>query len=176
MERKLIAIDLENIIGGSHEISNERDFKITLKKQFTQKLISFLEKERHIIDTETLVYLYTQFANKYQVVSFREILSSNVTLRYLLAKQASGNVDTDVTLAVDTMSLLNSFDHFILVSGDGDFIPLLDYLEKQNKYISVVSNKNSFNLYLSKRASNVIFLPNDFLDIVKEKDERTDKC
>ncbi|MDI6820599.1 MAG: NYN domain-containing protein [Patescibacteria group bacterium] len=40
----------------------------------------------------------------------------------------SKKADWDVGLAVDAIRMANSLDVIILVTGDGDFIPLVDYL------------------------------------------------
>ena len=40
--------------------------------------------------------------------------------------------DWDVGLAVDTIKLANSLDTIVIVSGDGDYVPLVTYL-KENK-------------------------------------------
>lgn len=51
--------------------------------------------------------------------------------------QRKANCDVDLTL--ETVAHLNSFDRSIMLSGDGDFLPLYKYLEKNNKQVYVLS-------------------------------------
>ncbi|ARM30331.1 NYN domain-containing protein [Prosthecochloris sp. HL-130-GSB] len=50
-----------------------------------------------------------------------------------------GNLD--VELAVDALMMADSFDSFILLSGDGDFLPLLKALRSMNKEVEVYSTR-----------------------------------
>jgi uncharacterized LabA/DUF88 family protein len=48
--------------------------------------------------------------------------------------------DWDVGLTVDAIRLSNSLDAIILVSGDGDFLPLIEYLKyNQGKQVEVMA-------------------------------------
>ena len=48
-----------------------------------------------------------------------------------------GNMDIDI--AVDALELADSIDHFVLFSGDGDFRPMVEALQRRGKRVSVVS-------------------------------------
>jgi uncharacterized LabA/DUF88 family protein len=45
----------------------------------------------------------------------------------------------DIELAVDAMLLAEALDHIVLFSGDGDFRPLVEALQKRGRRVSVVS-------------------------------------
>lgn len=67
--------------------------------------------------------------------------------------------DWDVGIAVDAMRMAPRLDAIILVAGDGDFIPLVEYL--QNTYgtqVEVVSFGKSASMKLKESAD-------DFLDL-----------
>ena len=51
--------------------------------------------------------------------------------------QRKANCDVDLT--VEAMANMNSFDRVIVLSGDGDFLPLYKYLEKNGKEVFVLS-------------------------------------
>ncbi|MBD3311047.1 MAG: NYN domain-containing protein [Candidatus Magasanikbacteria bacterium] len=67
--------------------------------------------------------------------------------------------DWDVGLAVDAIRLSHSLDAIVLVSGDGDYLPLLDYLQKSTgKQVEVVA--------FGKTSSNrLVESADDFLDL-----------
>jgi uncharacterized LabA/DUF88 family protein len=52
-------------------------------------------------------------------------------------RKIKGNMDIDI--AVDAFELAPSVDHFVLFSGDGDFRPLVEALQRLGKRVSVVS-------------------------------------
>lgn len=74
---------------------------------------------------------------------------------------ASGlkKADWDVGLAVDAIRLSPSLDAVVLVSGDGDYIPLVDYLQKSSgKQVEVVSFREA-------TSSRLVEAADDFLDL-----------
>ena len=59
----------------------------------------------------------------------------------LMAGAMKGNMDID--LAVDAMEMAPHVDHIVLFSGDGDFRPLVESLQRQGVRVSVVSTIRS---------------------------------
>ncbi|HKZ41308.1 MAG TPA: NYN domain-containing protein, partial [Candidatus Hodarchaeales archaeon] len=45
--------------------------------------------------------------------------------------------DWDVGIAMDTIRMSNKLDVIILVSGDGDYEPLIEYLQNHGHYVEV---------------------------------------
>ena len=56
-------------------------------------------------------------------------------------RKVKGNMD--IELAVDAMELAAHVDHIVLFSGDGDFRPLVEGLQRQGVRVSVVSTIKS---------------------------------
>lgn len=52
-------------------------------------------------------------------------------------RKVKGNMD--IELAVDAMQLVDSVDHIVLFSGDGDFRSLVEALQRKGRKVSVVS-------------------------------------
>lgn len=52
-------------------------------------------------------------------------------------RKVKGNMD--IELAVDAMELVDSVDHIVLFSGDGDFRSLVEALQRKGRKVSVVS-------------------------------------
>lgn len=77
---------------------------------------------------------------------------------------SSGNKkgDWDVGLAVDAISMAPKLDTIILISGDGDFVPLVEYLQiNQGCQVEVVSFGKSSNKQLKEIADDFIDLDED---------------
>lgn len=74
--------------------------------------------------------------------------------------------DWDVGITIDAIRLSSMVDTIILISGDGDFIPLLEFLKNQGKQVEVLAFKKSTSSRLIQAADDFIDLgrrPNVFL-------------
>jgi uncharacterized LabA/DUF88 family protein len=56
-------------------------------------------------------------------------------------RKVKGNMD--IELAVDAMELADRMDHMVLFSGDGDFRPLVEAIQRKGVRVSVVSTIRS---------------------------------
>ncbi len=56
-------------------------------------------------------------------------------------RKVKGNMD--IELVIDALQLADTVDHFVLFSGDGDFKPLVDALQRKGRKVSVVSTVSS---------------------------------
>jgi len=70
--------------------------------------------------------------------------------------------DWDVGLAIDAIGLSKQLDVVVIVSGDGDFEPLVDYLKFSGLVVEVTAFKRS-------ASSRLIEAANNFIDLEKEK-------
>ena len=70
--------------------------------------------------------------------------------------------DWDVGLAVDAIRFSPSLDAIVLVSGDGDYVPLVDYLRGQGKQVEVVA-------FGGTTSSKLIEEADDFIDLSQDK-------
>lgn len=71
--------------------------------------------------------------------------------------------DWDVGLAVDAITLADRLDSIILVSGDGDFVPLVTYLQSNKGcMVEVVS-------FGKTTSARLIEVADDFLDLASDR-------
>lgn len=72
--------------------------------------------------------------------------------------------DWDVGLTVDAIRLASSLDAVVVISGDGDYLPLVEYLQKSSgKQVEVVA--------FGETASHVLIdESDDFIDLSKNKE------
>lgn len=78
---------------------------------------------------------------------------------------SSGNkkADWDVGLTVDAIRLAPSLDAVVLVSGDGDYLPLVEYLQKSSgKQVEVFA-------FGETTSSRLIEEADDFVDLSEDK-------
>lgn len=78
--------------------------------------------------------------------------------------------DWDVGLAIDAIKMANRLDAVVIVSGDGDFIPLVEYLQTVGIQVEVVSFGKSTSSKLREAVDDFVDLsenPRKFLMGVK---------
>ncbi len=72
--------------------------------------------------------------------------------------------DWDVGLAVDAIRLASKIDAAVIVSGDGDFVPLVEYLKHLGVQVEVMSFGKSTSAKLKEAAD-------DFVDLCESSDK-----
>jgi uncharacterized LabA/DUF88 family protein len=89
-----------------------------------------------------------------------EIKTKDLQIFYGGAKKA----DWDVGLAIDAIKLAQKVDSIVLATGDGDFIPLVEYVKNQGCQVEVIT----FGRSASGRLREVV---DDFIDMDENPSE-----
>ena len=67
----------------------------------------------------------------------------------------------DAELVLHTMIEYLNYNKALIVSGDGDFYCLIDYLKKQNKLLKVmIPNQHKYSSLLRGFMSDIVFMNN----------------
>jgi len=66
--------------------------------------------------------------------------------------------DWDVGIVIDAIRIAPSLDVLVLVSGDGDFVPLVEYLKNQGKRVEIIAFGRSSSSTLKEMADEFIDL------------------
>lgn len=69
--------------------------------------------------------------------------------------------DWDVGLVIDAIRISPTLDTLVIVSGDGDFIPLVEYLKNQGKRVEVIAFGKS-------SSHNLVEIADEFTDLGKD--------
>jgi len=72
--------------------------------------------------------------------------------------------DWDVGMVIDAIRIAPSVDVVVLLSGDGDFIPLVEYLKNQGKRVEVIAFGRSASAKLKEAAD-------EFLDLAENPEK-----
>ena len=146
MENNYAFIDSQNLNLGVRSLGWELDFKkfrIYLKDKYkVTKAFLFIG---YIKGNENM---YSNLQQYGYVLIFKPTLQ-------LKKGKIKGNVDAELVL--HTMKELKNFSKAVIVSGDGDFFCLVEYLEQENKLLKIlVPNErfsslfNEYQEYISK--------------------------
>ncbi len=113
--------------------------------------------------------LYEKLQTAGFIVFFREHNSQ------MLGKK-KGNVDSDIIFSImKRMYIQESFEKIVLVSGDGDYKMLVDFLIEENKFEKILFPNRKFRSSLYKILSNKYFSYLDDKDIqqkIKKEENR----
>jgi len=123
-QRVGIFIDIQNLY---HSAKNIHHARVNYKE-----LIKALIASRQLIRAIGYVVKSEQSAISGEASFFEALGKSGIELRIKDLQIFAGGMkkaDWDVGMAVDAIRTANSLDTVILVTGDGDFIPLVEYLK-----------------------------------------------
>lgn len=81
-----------------------------------------------------------------------------------LMEYASGHkkADWDVGLAIDIVQMLDMLDVVVIVSGDGDFIPLVEYIQSRGRIAEVMA-------FGETTSSALVRYVDDYIDLSQNK-------
>jgi len=126
--------------------------------------VNYRELLRHLVGGRQLIramaYVVKSDAAIGEAAFFEALQSSGLELRTKeLQVYADGmkKADWDVGLAVDAIRMSSFLDVVILVTGDGDFIPLVDYLRwGVGRHVEVAAFSRSASAKLKEAADSFI--------------------
>ncbi|MEK6690143.1 MAG: NYN domain-containing protein [Nitrospirota bacterium] len=94
--------------------------------------------------------LYTSLQKDGYILVFKPTLN-------LPEGKAKGNVDAELVL--HTMVEYPNYDKALIVSGDGDFYCLVDYLKRKDKLLKLmIPNRNRYSSLLRKFSQDIVFM------------------
>jgi uncharacterized LabA/DUF88 family protein len=164
MERIIIFLDNSNIFNGFKKYNIKVDYG---------KLKSVITKGRkleNIFLYEGIVYpISAEKKNWYENLSNK----SGYIIRTSFDKITVGNAiekKVDIKIAIDIISLAyeNVYDTAILVSGDGDFVPVVKKVKELNKNVELWAFRYSLaNALMNEIEEKKIFYLDDILNQIK---------
>ncbi|PZO64445.1 MAG: NYN domain-containing protein [Paracoccus denitrificans] len=140
-DRLALFIDGANLHAAARALGFEIDYKL-LRQEF--------ERRGKLVRA----YYYTALLDSEEYSPIRPLLDwLNYNGFSLVTKPAKEYTDAqgrrrvkgnmDIELAVDAMELAPRLEHAVIFSGDGDFRPLIEALQRQGVRVSVVSTMRS---------------------------------
>jgi len=121
------------------------------------KFIQFLRDKYRV--THAFLFIGYIYENQDLYISLQKdgyILIFKPTLS-LPDGRVKGNVDAELVL--HAMIEYDNYDKALIVTGDGDFYCLVDYLVKKNKLLKLmVPNRNKFSSLLRKMMPHIMFM------------------
>ena len=129
-------------------------------------ILSFDRFRRYLQDkygvTKTFLFIGYVSGNEALYTFLQEagyIIIFKPTLEYKKEGElyTKGNVDAELVL--HAMIEYSNYNKAIIVSGDGDFHCLIEYLQKQNKLFKlIIPDRNNYSSLLRKFMKNIVFM------------------
>lgn len=144
-QRVNIFIDTQNVY---HSAKNIYDRKVDFGK-----LVNFLVGEGNLIQAVAYV-IRSEFTQK-EIDFFEALINQGIKLRIKelqVYPDGSKKADWDVGIAVDVIRFSILVDVIVLVTGDGDFLPLVEYLQNQGKIVEIAGFARTTSVKLKETA------------------------
>ena len=147
-------IDASNIIYGARSenwLIDHKKLFIYLKKKFSASKLFF--------------YFGKDDKNTKQIKFLQKLKTFGYTLRVKQIKRYGERqkANCDVDLTMDMLLLKDKYDRAVVLTGDGDFLPLFEYLKKQRREIIIIA--------FSKRTARELkrFAGPKFIELTNER-------
>ena len=153
-QRVAVLVDVANLYHSAKNLYNSRvEFKETLKhsvdNRHLTRAIAYVIKSETEEETQFFEALYQQgFEVKMKDL---QIFAGGV-------KKA----DWDVGITVDAIKLSDKVDSIVLVTGDGDYVPLVGYLQSKGCLVEVTA-------FHQTASSKLLEVADNFLDLSSSK-------
>lgn len=152
-QRVGVLIDVQNLYHSAKNIYKARaNFKEILKTAISNR--SLVRVFAYVISTKT----------GEEKPFFEALIKLGIETRVKELQEFYGGqkkADWDVGIVIDAIRIAPSVDTLVLVSGDGDFISLVEYLKNQGKRVEVIAFGKSSSSKLREIADEFIDLGAD---------------
>ena len=149
-QRVEVLIDVQNLYYSARNLYHQKvNFSEVLKQAVSGR--KFIRAFAYVVRTKTgeekpFFDALTKLGIETRVRDLQEFYGG--------AKKA----DWDVGIVIDAIRTAASLDVIVLASGDGDFIPLVEYLKNQGKRVEILSFGKTTSLKLKEAADEFIDL------------------
>jgi len=152
-QRVAVLIDVQNLYHSAKNLYKARvNFKEILKLAISQR--SLIRTFAYVVRTKT----------GEEKAFFDALIKLGIETRVRDLQEFFGGLkkaDWDVGIVIDAIRIAPSIDALVLASGDGDFIPLVEYLKNQGKRVEVVAFGRTASSKLRESADEFIDLEKD---------------
>jgi uncharacterized protein (TIGR00288 family) len=167
-QRVAVLIDTQNLYHSAKNLYKSKvNFANVVKAALGERQL--VRALSYVVNTETGEE--TPFFEALTKVGI-EIKTKDLQIFFGGAKKA----DWDVGLAIDAIKLAHKVDAIVLATGDGDFIPLVEYVKSQGCQVEVISFGRSSSGRLREVVDDFIDMdenPHDFLIGYRGRSQKT---
>lgn len=117
------------------------------------RLVKILTGDRKLI--RAIAYVIKSDLSEKEISFFEALILKGIELRIkemVYLPSGEKKADWDVGIAVDTIRISKFLDVVILVSGDGDFVPLVEYLKNQGNIVEIAGFDRNTSVKLKELA------------------------
>lgn len=152
-QRVVVLIDVQNMYHSARNLYQKRvNFKEVLKQAISgRKLVRAIG---YVVKTDT----------PEEKAFFEALVKAGIETKIKDLQVFIGGLkkaDWDVGMAVDAIRLSQGADSIVLVTGDGDFIPLVDYLKTLGKQVELIAFSRSASSKLKEAVDDFLNLEDE---------------
>ena len=146
---KNVYIDGANLKKGLESINKILDYKIFINwlkiKYEIQDVFIFLGYIKELND----------FYKKLEEIGYKIIFKQSIKENGIV----KANCDVDITLKIILDFFYKKYDSIIFISGDGDFLSVLNFLKSENIKIKILApNIKTCSIFLKRFTTDIVFL------------------
>lgn len=184
VERVYVAVDVNNLWHSCQQVFG-REYRVSyphLKQMILD--LRYEKVPREVVFVAYVIEVPSRNSKTPRNARFIEYLRGlgfKIKKRRMQHDKSTGKpygTDWDVGIALDAMTLQNTYDTFTLVSGDGDYAIMIEKLKWLGKRTEVITFERTTSQLLHQEADNVIFLKEDHIfpepNLVRDRNAQKD--
>ena len=159
-ENRTAYIDASNLKFGVEQSDWELDYK------------SFRSWLRDKFNISRAILFMGLIPNNFELYNYLQSIGYDISFKPTVTNnegKTKGNVDGELILAVAKDFYENNLESAILVSGDGDYHCIVEFLKEKSIPIKVVSPNRKYLSLLLKRTNVPIIILDQFIEKLRQK-------
>ncbi len=127
------------------------------------KLLNLITGERQLIKAYAYIVQPPEGDVKPFATSLERIGYIVKTKGVRTRADGSAKANWDMGIALDILGTLDRVDTIVLASGDGDFVPLVDFIKNKNKRVEIFAFSENTAYDLKEKADRFVSLDNNVM-------------
>lgn len=138
-DRVVMFVDVQNVHITFEKIGQEVRYDVLLKAVEDQ----YRRRGKTLFKAIAFVPMFEGDERREKLINALSFMGYRVVTKVVkrLGDNVNHKINMDVEMALEIISMADSVDEVVLVTGDRDFVPIVDFLSKKGKRVRVIGTR-----------------------------------
>ncbi len=138
-DRVVMFVDVQNVHITFEKIGQEVRYDVLLKAVEDQ----YRRRGKVLFKAVAFVPMFEGDERREKLINALSFMGYRVVTKVVkkIGDASSHKINMDIEMAMEIISMADSVDEVVLVTGDRDFVPIVDYLSKKGKRVRVIGTR-----------------------------------
>jgi len=138
-DRVVMFVDVQNVHITFEKIGQEVRYDVLLKAVEDE----YRRKGKVLFKAIAFVPMFEGDERREKLINALSFMGYRVVTKVVkkLGDSSAYKINMDIEMAMEIISMADAVDEVVLVTGDRDFVPIIDYLSKKGKRVRVIGTR-----------------------------------